>query len=389
LVPAPADSLHAELRALIASSRQRLAGAVNAELTRLYWNVGQRLRTEVLGGADRAKYGDQLINRVGDQLAQEFGRGFEAKNLRRMVQFAQTFPLPEIVATLSRQLSWSHFVNLLPLKTEPARQFYASQAATNTWSVRELRHQIERKAFERTELAALQAPTPVRAEPVEASHTTPALVFKDPYFLDFLGLRQGHDEADLEAAILRQLEAFILELGRGFAFVERQKRMVIELPPSASSCAPNPAANRWSCYKCTKTASPWPNTGPNCHPKRSWSKSCMPPCWKRVSGWRDAGCCWGTWMTSDLPLPRPVEMRGSPGDFEPTSDTIKVMTVKVSKGLVFPVVALPGVGDMAAKGEDEQETARVFYVAATRAMQRLVIGVTGRINHSENTKGTQ
>jgi predicted nuclease of restriction endonuclease-like (RecB) superfamily len=216
LVP---GALHAELRELIASSRQRLAGAVNAELTRLYWRVGERLRTEVLGGADRAKYGDQLINRVGDQLAQEFGRGFEAKNLRRMVQFAQAFPLPEIVATLSRQLSWSHFVNLLPLKTEPARQFYASQAAANTWSVRELRQQIERKAFERTELAALQAP---------AHQTTPALVFKDPYFLDFLGLRQGHDEADLEAAILRQLEAFILELGRGFAFVERQKRMVID-----------------------------------------------------------------------------------------------------------------------------------------------------------------
>ncbi|BDT73913.1 putative nuclease YhcG [Comamonadaceae bacterium OS-4] len=221
-------NLHAELRTLIASSRQRLAGAVNAELTRLYWSLGERLRTEVLGGADRAKYGDQLIQRVGEQLAQEFGRGFEAKNLRRMVQFAQAFPQPEIVAMLSRQLSWSHFVNLLPLKTEAARQFYASQATTNTWSVRELRQQIERKAFERTELAALQATTSLRVESAPANGATPALVFKDPYFLDFLGLRQGHDEADLESAILRQLEAFILELGRGFAFVERQKRMVID-----------------------------------------------------------------------------------------------------------------------------------------------------------------
>ena len=221
-------NLHAELRTLIANSRQRLAGAVNAELTRLYWSVGERLRTEVLGGADRARYGDQLIQRVGEQLAQEFGRGFESKNLRRMVQFAQAFPQPEIVATLSRQLSWSHFVNLLPLKTEAARQFYASQAATHNWSVRELRQQIERKAFERTELASLQASTPVQAEPVETLGSSPAQVFKDPYFLDFLGLRQGHDEADLEAAILRQLEAFILELGRGFAFVERQKRMVID-----------------------------------------------------------------------------------------------------------------------------------------------------------------
>ncbi|MFN3437871.1 MAG: YhcG family protein [Acidovorax sp.] len=228
-LPATAnDNLHAELRALITTSRQRLAAAVNAELTRLYWTVGERLRTEVLGGADRAKYGDQLIQRVGEQLAQEFGRGFEAKNLRRMVQFAQTFPQPEIVATLSRQLSWSHFVNLIPLKTEQARQFYASQAAANTWSVRELRHQIDRKAFERTELASLQADAPIHTASNNASSHSPALVFKDPYFLDFLGLRQGHDEADLETAILRQLEAFILELGRGFAFVERQKRMVID-----------------------------------------------------------------------------------------------------------------------------------------------------------------
>ena len=164
---------------------------------------------------------------MGDQLTQEFGRGFEAKNLLRMVQFAQIFAEPEIVATLSRQLSWSHFVNLLPLKTEQARQFYAGQAASQTWSVRELRQQIERKAFERTELATLQV-TPVHAEPAEALGTSSAQVFKDPYFLDFLGLRQGHDKANLEAAILRQLEAFILELGRGFAFVERQKRMVID-----------------------------------------------------------------------------------------------------------------------------------------------------------------
>lgn len=219
-------NLHAELRTLIVSSRQRLAGAVNAELTRLYWAVGQRLVTEVLGG-ERAQYGSQLLEQLGQQLSQEFGRGFEARNLRRMVKFAQAFPSAEIVSTLSTKLSWSHMVAIVALKNPQARQFYAQRAAQDRWSVRELTHQIERKAFERTELAALQAPTPVQAEPV-ATPSLPALVFKDPYFLDFLGLRQGHDEADLEAAILRQLEAFILELGRGFAFVERQKRMVID-----------------------------------------------------------------------------------------------------------------------------------------------------------------
>ncbi len=213
-----ADRLHAELRALIASSRQRLASAVNAELTRLYWTVGQRLNAEVLAG-ERANYGAQLLDQLGKQLSREFGRGFESRNLRRMVKFAEAFPDAGIVSTLSTKLSWSHLVVIVALKTPEARQFYAHHAAQDGWSVRELSHQIDRKAFERAEMASTQAP---------AFPATPLQVFKDPYFLDFLGLRQGHDEADLEAAILRQLEAFILELGRGFAFVERQKRMVID-----------------------------------------------------------------------------------------------------------------------------------------------------------------
>lgn len=127
VAPTPADNLHAELRSLIASSRQRLAGAVNAELTRLYWSVGKRLHTEVLGGADRAKYGDQLVKRVGDQLAQEFGRGFEAKNLRCMVQFALAFPDVEKVASLMRHLSWTHFLQLLPSKLTRRAGFMRSK----------------------------------------------------------------------------------------------------------------------------------------------------------------------------------------------------------------------------------------------------------------------
>jgi predicted nuclease of restriction endonuclease-like (RecB) superfamily len=226
-LPAPtADvftGLHAELRTLIANSRQRLAGAVNAELTRLYWSVGQRLASDMLGG-ERAQYGSQLLDLLGQRLSQEFGRGFEARNLRRMVKFSQAFPSPEILSTLSTKLSWSHFVAIVALKTPEAQYFYASQAAQERWSVRELAQQIERKAFERSAISQAQAPSVV--PPSGGSEAGP--IFKDPYFLDFLGLRQGHDEADLEAAILRQLEAFILELGRGFAFVERQKRMVID-----------------------------------------------------------------------------------------------------------------------------------------------------------------
>ena len=152
-------------------------GNVNAELTRLYWSVGQ-------------------------QLAKEFGRGFEAKNLLRMVQFAQAFPEPEIVSTLSRQLSWSHVLALLPLKKKPsARSFYAQQYAEQAWSVRELRSQIERKSFERTEIASAQASNLTGPE-----NATPALVFKDPYFLDFLGLRQGYDRALTHALSQRERE---------------------------------------------------------------------------------------------------------------------------------------------------------------------------------------
>jgi predicted nuclease of restriction endonuclease-like (RecB) superfamily len=226
------DGLYAELRSLIDASRQRAATAVNAELTRLYWSIGERLHREVLGG-ERARYGAQAIDRIGARLARDFGRGFEAKNLRRMMQFAQAFPAAEIVASLMRQLSWTHFLQLLPLKNTEARQFYANRAAEERWSVRELRQQIERKAYERSALAGVQAAgmpaaPALLAKDVRETDAQTIQVFKDPYLLEFLGLPPGYDENDLETAILRQLEAFILELGRGFAFVERQKRMVID-----------------------------------------------------------------------------------------------------------------------------------------------------------------
>lgn len=154
---------------------------------------------------------------LGRKLAGEYGRGFEVKNLYRMVQFAQTFPDLEKGATLSRRLSWSHFLLLIPLKIEAARWYYAEQSIAQSWSVRELRRQIERKSYDRSQIANPESP-----------EVTSAGIFKDPYFLDFLGLRDGYDEADLEGAILLELKAFILELGTGFAFVERKKRMIID-----------------------------------------------------------------------------------------------------------------------------------------------------------------
>ncbi len=202
---------------------------MNAELTRLYWTVGYRLHAEVLGG-ERASYGAKVIAQLGERLTQEFGRGFEAKNLRRMMQFAELFSDQEIVASLMRQLSWTHFLQILPIKNAESRAFYARMASIEGWSVRELRRRIEQKTFERTAIASTQTGDMSPAlTALNAQETlSPNLVFKDPYFLDFLGLAEGYDERTLENTILRELEHFILELGRGFAFVERQKRMIID-----------------------------------------------------------------------------------------------------------------------------------------------------------------
>ena len=135
-----------------------------------------------------------------------------------MIKFASIFPDIEIIATLSQDLSWSHFMEILPIKTEEARMYYASDAAARHMGVRDLRRQISRKAYERREIA--------NAGLTEKS-TVPFNVFKDPYLLDALGLKENFLEADLEKAILTEIEAFILEFGHGFTFVERQKRMII------------------------------------------------------------------------------------------------------------------------------------------------------------------
>lgn len=215
--------LLADLRGIIARGKSQAVVAVNSSLTLTYWHVGKRINDDVLQG-ERGAYGKQIIPSLAKDLVQEYGRSFEAKNLRRMMQFAEIFIDQEIVVPLVRQLSWSHFLVLIPLKTQQARMFYAEQATTAGWSRRELRRQIERKVFERSEIADAK-------QPLEASSSTaPALTgaFKDPYVLDFLGLPSGYLEEELEAALIRELEQFILELGNGFAFVARQKRMIID-----------------------------------------------------------------------------------------------------------------------------------------------------------------
>jgi len=218
-----------EIRILIEDARRQTAAAVNVGLTALYWRIGKRILREVLGNK-RAKYGDQIVATLSRQLVAEFGRGFEKKNLHRMMQFAEAFPDEAIVAKLWRQLSWSHFRELLPLNKSHQRDFYAEMCRIEGWSVRTLHERIESMLYERTALSK-QPDELVKQELAvlrNRGNVTPAMLLKDPYILDFLGLADRYLERDLEDAILRELETFLLELGAGFSFVARQKRIQLD-----------------------------------------------------------------------------------------------------------------------------------------------------------------
>lgn len=222
-------ALVTDIRQLIDRNRAQLATAVNSALTLLYWQIGQRIHSEVLQG-ERAAYGEQIVSALARQLESDYGRGFSAKNLRHMLRFAEAFPDMQIVSTLSRQLAWSHFLELIYLKDPLARDFYTQMCAQERWSVRQLRERKETMLFERTALS--HQPDELLAGELtalrEQGELSPALLLKDPYVLDFLGLQDRYLEKDLEDAILRELENFLLELGAGFTFVARQKRIQID-----------------------------------------------------------------------------------------------------------------------------------------------------------------
>jgi predicted nuclease of restriction endonuclease-like (RecB) superfamily len=222
-------ALTADIRRLIEGARQQVAQAVNAGLASLYWQIGRRIRQDILRER-RAEYGAEIVATLSRQLVPEFGRGFEEKNLRRMVQFAEVFPDPEIVATLRRQLGWSHFKEIIPLKNDLQRDFYAEMCRMGRWSVRTLRQKIDGMLYERSALS--KKPDRLIRQELDAlraeDRLTPDLVFQDPYLLGFLGLKDTYSEKDLESALLREIERFLLELGAGFAFVERQKRITLD-----------------------------------------------------------------------------------------------------------------------------------------------------------------
>ncbi len=227
--PAKPENLLAELRGLILSTRVQVAQAVNAGLTALYWQIGDRIRHEILK-EKRAEYGAEIVSALGRQLENEFGRGFSEKSLRHMLRFAESFPDLAIVSSLLRELSWTHFKALIYLDEPLKRDFYAEMCRLERWSTRTLQGRIQSMLYERTAIS--KKPEKLIEQELKALREedalTPDLVFRDPYLLDFLGLKDTYSEQDLEAAILREIEAFLLELGAGFAFLERQKRITLD-----------------------------------------------------------------------------------------------------------------------------------------------------------------
>ncbi|MDR1000917.1 MAG: PDDEXK nuclease domain-containing protein [Clostridiales bacterium] len=214
----PDNILFDEISTMIEQSKRAIYAQANHETVLLFWRIGQRVNNEVLQNK-RADYGKQIVVSLSRQLTEKYGRSFEIRNLRRMTQFAEQFSDFEIVSALPTQLSWTHIVEVLPLKAQEAKIFYLDEAARGLISTRALREFINRKAYERREIANTQ---------ITDTERVPLNAFKDPYLFDILGLKDEYLESDLEAAILRELEKFILEFGKGFAFVERQKRMIID-----------------------------------------------------------------------------------------------------------------------------------------------------------------
>lgn len=218
-----------ELRTMIDKAKEYVSTTVNSTLTLLYWHVGRRIQNEILKG-ERAEYGRSIVTSLSQQLVVEYGNGFNSKNLHRMMQFAEIFPEEKIVVSLTRQLSWTHFVVLIPIQDTLKRDFYAEMCRIEQWNVRILRKKIDSMLFERTAIS--KKPDLVIQAEIEAlrkeDHLTPDLVFRDPYILEFLSLSDRYVEKDVEDAIIRELEQFLLEMGVGFTFVERQKRIIID-----------------------------------------------------------------------------------------------------------------------------------------------------------------
>jgi len=222
--------LYQDICTLVEDARHHVASTSNAAITLLYWNIGNRINKDLLDDK-RAEYGKQIVSQLATQLQQQFGkRGFQERNIRRMMQFAELFPDLNIVSQAATKLSWSHFLELLSLKEGLKREFYLTMAMTEYWGRDTLRAKIDGMLYERTLISA-QPDEFIKTELVhlqKGEKFSPDVIFKSPYFLDFTGLKGVYSEKSLEDSLILSLEQFIMELGAGFTFVERQKRMIID-----------------------------------------------------------------------------------------------------------------------------------------------------------------
>lgn len=218
------ETLYTDIRQILIEARSRAYQAVNSEMVQAYWQIGQAIVEHEQQGQQKAEYGAALIDGIAVRLTQDYGKGFSRRNVFNMRAVYLAFPK---VQALPAQLSWTYYCILLKAKGEAARAFYMDEAIACRWSYRELERQIGVQLYERTRLSKVMGQQLVD----ETQETTsPSDLIRDPYYLHFLGLedRPGLQERTLEDAIMDNLQRFILELGKGFAFVGRQYRIVLD-----------------------------------------------------------------------------------------------------------------------------------------------------------------
>lgn len=214
---------------LIDQTRHVVAKTVNQELTLLYWNIGKTINDDILKN-DRADYGKKLIPTLSLALTDKYGVGFNKRNLQSFIKLNSVIEDLTILHTVCAKLSWSHIRNLIYIENPIKREFYIQMAVHERWSVRTLQERIDSMLFERTAISKKPELTIVNELKTLATEKkiSPDLTFRDPYFLDFLGLHDSYSEKDLESSILAQLQYFITEMGSEFAFLARQKRITID-----------------------------------------------------------------------------------------------------------------------------------------------------------------
>jgi len=222
--------LFADIKTLIEKSKTQLAFEINTSMTMLYWQIGKRIVVEIQSKDRSDYYGKEVVSKLCKDLSKEYGNAFAEKNIRRMIQFFNTFPEEKIVVSLIRKLSWTHILAIIPIEDTLKRDFYIEMCSLEKWSVRTFRDRINSMLYERTAIS--KKPEETIKHDLELlkneQHLTPDLVFRDPYFLDFLGLKDKYSEKDLETAIVVELQNFIIEFGSDFAFMERQKRISVD-----------------------------------------------------------------------------------------------------------------------------------------------------------------